>query len=157
MPGKCKLIHAHVSVLLFSRLLAAKPSVRHPRMPAHCTATTSAQVCELLAKNAWQQVADMKQAATPADPVSLPALPAGSGRGVARAMLASVCPGSKARRAAAVDSRHACCCLPQVDEAKIIEKMEKITTGKLPLASTYARMTPEPPFVACLPDAACAD
>lgn len=30
------------------------------------------QVCELLAKNAWQQVAEMKQTATPADPVGLP-------------------------------------------------------------------------------------
>jgi hypothetical protein len=35
------------------------------------------QVCELLARNAWQQVAEMKQAATLADPVSLPILAVG--------------------------------------------------------------------------------
>jgi hypothetical protein len=80
-------------------LLKAAGSQTHcaPRTDlSHWTTTTSVQVCELLAKNAWQQVADMKRAATPADPVSFLHLPAGSGGAIAGVVLATICSGRKA-------------------------------------------------------------
>lgn len=76
-----------------------------------------AQVCQLLSKNAWLQVKEMKKASTPANPVSLAAcMPCGSCRDA---------------------GRHPCCrnltprlAPMQVDENKVIERMEKITTGE---------------------------